>query len=108
MNWFNMLWNIVRAARWAGGHGFQPRSTAMNFTKEESDKLFSASKKLGVKPFAFFTYAAVKACKEVLGEAPLSVTQQASLQTRHYPMEGQEHRDLVGDWLFGPEQAIPR
>lgn len=108
-NYFMMLWNFVRAAKWAGGNGIGPRSTAMNFNKEESDKLYTTAKKLGVKPFALFTYAAVKACKEVLGEAPISITQQASLQTRHYPLEGlQEHRDLVGDWLVGPEQAIPR
>merc|ERR1719401_75838 len=79
----------------------------MNLNEEESQRLYLGAKKLGVKPFAMFTYAAVKACKEVLGQQPLAITQQASLQTRHFPLEGQNHRDLVGDWLYGPVQLVP-
>jgi hypothetical protein len=106
-NWWMILWNAVRAARWAGGNGFGFKMTALNFTKEESDRLYNGAKALGVKPFALWTYAGAKACKEVLGQAPLGLTQQASLQTRHYPLPEQTTRDLVGDWLFGPVQSVP-
>jgi len=104
---FFLVWGGVRSAKWAGGNGIGPRISAMNFTKEESARLYSGAKALGVKPFAVMTYAATKACKEILGEQPLGITQQASLQTRHFPMSGQVTRDLVGDWLFGPVQEVP-
>lgn len=105
-NWFNMLWIFVRSAKWAGGNGIAMKATAMNFTEQESNRLYSAARKLGFSPFAIFTHAAVKACREVLGETPLSLTQQASLQARHFPLDSQIHRDLVGDWLCGPVQAV--
>ena len=97
------VWNNVRSAKWAGGHGaFVPRVVAMNFTDDESAKLAAGAKKLGSSPFACFTYAAVKACKEVLGRTPTNVCNQASLQTRHYPVKGQgTDRDFVCDWLIG-------
>jgi hypothetical protein len=108
MNIFCIFWNIVRAFKWAGGNGFGPKITAMNFSKEESERLYTGAKALGIKPFAAFTYATVKACEEVLKERPLSITQQASLQTRHFPAANQSHRDFVGDWLFGPIQRVPQ
>ena len=84
----------------------------MNLTKEESQKLYHGAKTIGMKPFAVFTYAAVKACREVLKQSPVCITQQASLQTRHYPMQDPmsvgDGRSLVGDWLFGPVQYVPR
>merc|ERR1719491_1326672 len=86
---FEFIWSIVRAAKWAGGNGIGARMTAMNFTKEDSQKLYAGSKKLGATPFAAFTYAGVKACTEVLKQRPLALTQQASLQTRHFPLPGQ-------------------
>lgn len=105
--WINIVWNLVRAAKWAGGNGVGFKMTALNFTKEESAQLYAGAKALGVKPFAVFTYAAVKACKEVLGQAPTSITNQSSIQTRHYPLKDQTNRDLVGDWLLGPVQMVP-
>jgi len=97
------IWNNVRAAKWAGGNGaFVPQIVAMNFTDEDSAKLKAATKKLGSSPFAAFTYAAVKACEDVLGQKPQVCCNQASLQTRHYPVKGQgKERDFVGDWLIG-------
>lgn len=105
-NMFAVIWNVVLAAKWAGGNGFGPRITAMNFTKEESARLYAGCKKQGATPFAALTYAGVKAAKDVLKESPLCLTQQASLQTRHFPVTGQDHRDFVGDWLFGPNQWV--
>ena len=96
-------WNVVRSAKWAGGNGaFVPMIVAMNFTEEESEKLAKGAKKQGASVFAAFTYASVKACKEVLGQSPINIGNQASLQTRHYPAAGQgAERDFVGDWLIG-------
>lgn len=106
-NWWNILWNATRAFQWAGGNTVGPKITALNLSKEDSLRLYNGAKALGVKPFAVWTYASVKACKEVLGTMPTGLTQQASLQTRHFPLEGQTTRDLVGDWLFGPTQDVP-
>jgi len=103
------VWNVVRSARWAGGNGaFVPRIVSMNFTNEESAKLAKAAKVMGVSPFACFTYAAVKACDEVLGQKPVNICNQASLQTRCYPAAGQgKERDFVGDWLIGAMTQLP-
>jgi len=103
------IWNTVRAAYWAGGNGaFVARIVSMNFSKAESDKLAKGAKAIGVKPFACFTYAAVKACKEVLGQTPVNICNQASLQTRCYPVPGQgKERDFVGDWLIGAMSQLP-
>jgi len=113
MNLGGFMWNALRAAKWAGGSGFglvgNPSIAAMNFSNEESRKLYLGAKKLGAKPFSCFTYAAVKACREVYGESPSCITQQASLQTRHYPVKGPkvgDGRSLVGDWLIGPSQPV--
>jgi len=97
------VWNNIRSAKWAGGNGaFVPQIVSMNFTDEDSAKLLKGAKALNTSPFACFTYAAVKACKEVLGQQPTVVCNQASLQTRHYPVAGQgKERDFVGDWLIG-------
>ena len=104
---FMTLWNLVRAAKWAGGNGLGPRVVAMNFSKEESARLYAGAKAKGVSPFACFTYAGVKACGEVLQQQPKTICQQASLQTTHYPIPDASTRDLVGDWLFGPLQPVP-
>jgi len=106
-NFFGVFWNIVRSFKWAGGNGLGPKVTAMNFSKEDSDRLYAGAKALGATPFACMTYAAVKASREVLKQQPYSIVQQASLQTRHYPVENQTTRDLVGDWLLGPVQWVP-
>ena len=97
------VWSFTRAARWAGGNAaFKPGVVSMNFTNEESAKLARGCKKLGAKPFAAFTHAAHKAMKEVVGQTFTTICNQASLQTRHYPVEGQgAERDFVGDWLVG-------
>lgn len=78
----------------------------MNFDKEESLLLYKGCKALKTRPFAAFTYAAVKACREVLKEGPTSIVQQASMQRQHYPAPDQgDSRDMVGDWLVGPVQS---
>lgn len=101
-----LVWNAVRAAKWAGGNGLGPRMTAMNFSPEESAALYRGAKAKGATPFACFTFAAMKALEEVVRQRPSSIVQQASLQTQHFPVAGQAagSRDLVGDWLFGPVQ----
>lgn len=97
-----LLWNGVRAATWAGGNGLGFKMTAMNFSEAESKALYNGAKALGVSPFACFTFAAHKACKEVLGQPFHTMVQQASLQTRHFPLADQgKRRDFVGDWLVG-------
>lgn len=99
------FWNVVRAFGCFGGNGFGFKMTAMNFTDEESKALYNGAKALGASPFAAFCYASNKACKDVLGQAPYCITQQASLQTRHFPVDGQgDKRNFVGDWLVGPLQ----
>merc|ERR1719191_1352849 len=106
--WFT-CWNMTRAWRCFGGNGFGFKITAMNFDEEESGRLYMGCKALGLSPFSAFTYASVKACDEVLGQRPYGITQQASLQTRHFPVDGQENnRDFVGDWLFGVVQSVPQ
>jgi len=97
------LWNGLRSAQWAGGNGFGFKITAMNFNEAESKALYNGAKTLGVTPFACFTFAAHRACKAVLGQGFKRIVQQASLQTRHFPVENQgKKRDFVGDWLVGP------
>jgi hypothetical protein len=106
------IWNLTRAAKWAGGNGaFVPIVVTMNFTEDESAKLYAGAKKQGASIFAAMSYATVKACKEVLGQAPTAIANQASTQTRHYPAAGQapekgsghgKDRDFVGDWLIAP------
>ena len=40
--------------------------------------------------------------KEAVGPSFTSICNQASLQTRHCPVEGQgAERDFVGDWIVG-------
>ena len=101
-----VLWNAIRAAEWAGGNGFGFKVTAMNFDEAESEALYRGAKALGVSPFACFTYAAHRATADVLGQPFERIVQQASLQTRHFPLpDGQQRggsRDLVGEWLVGP------
>ena len=98
------VWMVTRAARWAGGNGsFAARIVCIDFTQEESAKLAKGAKAMGATVYACWTHAAVKACKEVFKECPTVITNQASLQTRHYPSAGQgKTRDLIGDWLISP------
>ena len=49
-----------------------------------------------------------QACDEALKQRPEVICQQASLQTAHYPVPDATTRDLVGDWLFGPLQHVPK
>lgn len=99
-----VLWNAIRAAEWAGGNGFGFKLTAMNFDEAESEALYRGARALGVSPFACFTYAAHRACADVLGQPFERIVQQANLQTRHFPLPQQKSgsRDLVGEWLVGP------
>jgi hypothetical protein len=102
-----VVWNALRAQPQFGGNGFGFKLCAMNLDDEESRALYNGAKALGVSPFAVYTWAGVRACKAVLGEQPKRIVQQASLQTRHFPLERQgETRDLVGDWLVGPVQYV--
>lgn len=107
-NLFMFFWGLVRSAQWAGGSGVSIKLAAINFTHEESKRFHAGCKQQGVAPFAAFSYAAVKGCTEVIGQRPLSITQQASLQDRHYCLDNQIGRDFVGDWLVGPVQKVPQ
>jgi len=109
MNVRGAVWNMIRAATWAGGNeAFAPKIVAMNFTNEESEKLTKGCKKLGASPFAAFTFASQKAMREVVGTPFTTICNQASLQTRFYPVEGQgKERDFVGDWLVGLITKVP-
>ena len=53
-------------------------------------------------------FALLQACDEILKQKPTAICQQASLQTAHYPVPDATTRDLVGDWLFGPIQHVPK
>jgi len=103
------VWNTIRAATWAGGNeAFKPCIATMNFTNEESAQLAKGAKKLGASPFAAFTHASQKAMVEVVGTPFDTICNQASLQTRFYPVEGQgKDRDFVGDWLVGIITKVP-
>eukprot|EP00747_Dinoflagellata_sp_TGD_P069402 gnl/TRDRNA2_/TRDRNA2_156117_c1_seq1.p1 gnl/TRDRNA2_/TRDRNA2_156117_c1~~gnl/TRDRNA2_/TRDRNA2_156117_c1_seq1.p1 ORF type:complete len:353 (+),score=43.69 gnl/TRDRNA2_/TRDRNA2_156117_c1_seq1:50-1060(+) len=81
INLWNIQWNGFRSAKWAGGNGFGPRISGMNFNEEESGKLYHGAKKVGLTPFGAMAYAVIKACKEVMGDQPRYMTQQSSLQT---------------------------
>jgi len=106
-NLAGMQWNLIRTASWSGGPGIGPHIHAMNFTKEDSVRLYAGAKSMGHAPFSVMTYAAIKASREVLGEQPNVICQQASLQSRHFPLAGgSASRDLVGDWLFGVLQKV--
>ena len=69
--------------------------------------LYTGCKALGVSPFAAMPWTTVRACKEVVGHQPKRILQQASLQTRHFPVPGQgKERNNVGDWLIAPVQQV--
>lgn len=102
------FWNMLRAFKIFGGNGFGPRIEVMNFSKEDSARLYAGAKAQGASPFSAMTYASVKACDEILKQRPQVICQQASLQTEHYPVPDSTTRDLVGDWLFGPVQYVPK
>lgn len=103
-----LLWNVVRGFPCFGGNGVGPKICMMNFSADESVKLYNGAKALGTSPFACMTYACVKACDEVVHQKPWTIVQQASLQTRHFPIKDQgESRDFVGEWLVGPLQYVP-
>lgn len=59
-----------------------------------SDSIVAGLKAKGAKPFAGFTWAAIAACKNLGLSVPASITQQASLQTRHF--EPKKARDRRG------------
>lgn len=51
MNVRGAVWNMIRAATWAGGNeAFAPKIVAMNFTNEESEKLTKGCKKVRGQP----------------------------------------------------------
>ena len=87
---------------------FGPDPQALNFTEAESHALYSGAKALGVSPFACFTYAAHRACTEVLHQPFRVIAQQANLQPRHFPIATSSVRptgwpcavgSLLDDWL---------
>ncbi|HTW65637.1 MAG TPA: SRPBCC family protein, partial [Bryobacteraceae bacterium] len=106
MNTWSLVWNWVGAARALGGPGPRPEVVLLNFDEADSARLQAGVKICGVKPYAAFAFAAVDAYRAVLGRNPHAIIQQSSLQTRHY--EPELERNLVGDWLIGPIQRIPR
>jgi len=104
VNLSGFVWNLVCTQKCFGGAGVSMEVVYFNFDEKDSARLAAGAKKLGMKPFSAFCYAGVKAYREVLGENPHSIIQQASLQTRHY--EPLSDRTLAGDWLLGPVQHV--
>jgi len=106
LNTWSLAWNLAGACRTLGGVGASPEIALLNFDEADSARLDAGAQTRGVKPYAALSFAAVDAYRAVLGESPHCLVQQASLQTRHY--EPKLERNLVGDWLVGPIQRIPR
>ncbi|HTR39001.1 MAG TPA: SRPBCC family protein [Bryobacteraceae bacterium] len=106
VNTWSGVWNWVGATRPLGGPGVRPELVLLNFDEADSAGLQAGLETLGVKPYAALAFAAVDAYNAVLGQNPYSIIQQSSLQTRHY--EPKLERTLVGDWLIGPVQRIPK
>ncbi len=106
VNTWSLIWNLTGAARVLGGVGTGPEIVMLNFDEGESARLEAGAEARGVKPYALLAFAAVTAYRSVLGKSPHCLVQQASLQTRHY--EPKSERNLVGDWLVGPLQRIPK
>lgn len=102
----SLLWQLLAAPRWAGGAGVSPELSLINFDEADSVRLEAGAEARGVKPFAIMAFAAVQAYRAVLRENPHAIVQQASLQTRHF--EPTMERNLVGDWLIGPLQHVPK
>jgi hypothetical protein len=101
-----LFWQLLTAPRWAGGAGLSPELALINFDEADSARLTAGAEALGAKPFAAMVVAAVQAYRAVLHESPHCIVQQASLQSRHF--EPKMDRNLVGDWLVGPLQHVPR
>jgi hypothetical protein len=79
----------------------------LNLDEAESAALAQGLKRVGAKPYAAFSLAAVRAYAYVFGRAPHCISMQASLVTHGY----EPHvpgRNLVGDWLVAPLQPLPR
>ncbi len=106
LNTWSVVWNWVGAIRPLGGPGVRPEIVLLNFDQADSIRLQAGIESCSVKPYAALAFAAVDAYRAVLGRNPHSIIQQSSLQTRHY--EPKLERNLVGDWLVGPVQRIPR
>lgn len=106
-NLTGFVWNMIRAAKWAGGNGLGMRTATMNWTAQESDDFYTGCKAKGVSPSAAMKYACVKAAYDVTGYTANNIVTQSSLQTRHFPVKDQESRDLVGDWLVGVSEVVP-
>lgn len=104
-NLSDFMWQSMRCMPFFGGDGFKFRYTVLNFDEDMSAKVVAGMKKQGIKPFAGVTWATATAFKNVIGHYPYGVTQQASLQHRHYTPQIKE-RNLVGDWLYGPQAYI--
>lgn len=106
LNTCSFVRSCVHAARLLGGPGVQLELLLLNFDEADSARLQAGVKSRGVKPYAALAFAAVDAYKAVLGKNPYCIIQQSSLQARHY--EPKLERNLVGDWLIGPVQRIPK
>jgi hypothetical protein len=106
LNTWSLVWNLAGASRALGGLGASPEIALLNFDEADSARLEAGAATRGVKPYAALAFAAVDAYRAVLRESPHCLVQQASLQTRHY--EPAVERNIVGDWLVGPVQHVPR
>ena len=105
--WANLsvyAWQLLGSMPFCGGPGFKFEYTYFNFDETTSAKLTAALKARGVKPFAGFTWAGINAANTILGSHPWAITQQASVQTRHF--EPKREREMFGDWLLGPQQLV--
>jgi hypothetical protein len=100
LNTSDFVWMFMKSQPFFGGAGLSFEVTLLNFNEEESKKIVAGLKKLQVKPYGAFIGTGFNAYRDVLKQAPFSVVQQSSLQSRCYEPILKERR-FVGDWLVG-------
>ena len=105
LNLHSTVWRALEAA--IAGPGVGVRVTCLNLDEVDSGALVRGLKERGAKPFAALSLAGVQAFAHVFGRAPANIAMQASLVTRVFEPLVPE-RNLVGDFLVGPLQRVPR
>jgi hypothetical protein len=114
----DFFWTLLQGSTWSGGGGdlLELHTSVINFDEAESAAFAKGAATMGMKPFAALQFAVVKAYWEILKKKPHCTVNQVSLQTRHFPVDGEKPksgtlsgkpRDLVGDWLIGYPLYIP-
>lgn len=79
----------------------------LNYNAADSARLDAALRKRGARFFSGVVWASVAAHRACLGRSPRTVVMQTSLVDKCFEPRVPE-RNLVGDWLIGPLQYVPR